>query len=394
MGILFIILYIYLAVGVLYLFVFAIAGKLVKSKVNLSNLHLNKIAVVIPAYKEDQIIIETVKQALLHDYPQDKYHVFVLADQLTNETKDKLKQLPITVIEVVYQKSTKAKALYTFFENIDQSLFDIVMVLDADNIMKSGCLQQVNNEFAKGSLVVQCHRIAKNKNSSLAILDAISEEIRINIFFSGQRAFGLSSELIGSGMAFSFSLLKTILQNKKIQDSAGEDKEMFLQLIKYGVSVSYLNEAYVLDEKVASLSVFKKQRKRWIESQLQIIKRFFDPEFKQVRNKFEFWYRLFQNLLLPRSFYLLLLPLFSVLVYLLEQLNLNILPASTFWLGMTIIFWLSLIISIPSSYLNARTVIALIHLPAVLMSMVSAAAKAKVGNNTFIPTEKVYDKFD
>jgi cellulose synthase/poly-beta-1,6-N-acetylglucosamine synthase-like glycosyltransferase len=394
MGILFIILYIYLAIGVLYLFVFAIAGKLLKSKVNLSNLHLNKIAVVIPAYKEDQIIIETVKQALLHDYPQDKYHVFVLADQLTNETIDELKQLSITVIEVVHQKSTKAKALFTFFENIDQSLFDIVMVLDADNIMKSGCLQQINNEFVKGSLVVQCHRIAKNKNSSLAILDAISEEIRINIFFSGQRAFGLSSELIGSGMAFSFSLLKTILQNKKIQDSAGEDKEMFLQLIKYGVSVTYLKEAYVLDEKVASLSVFKKQRKRWIESQLQIIKRFFDPEFKPVRNKFEFWYRLFQNLLLPRSFYLLLLPLFSVLVYLLEQLNLNVLPGSTFWLGMTIIYWLSLIISIPSSYLNARTVIALIHLPAVLMSMVSAAAKAKVGNNTFIPTEKVYDKFD
>jgi cellulose synthase/poly-beta-1,6-N-acetylglucosamine synthase-like glycosyltransferase len=394
MGILFIILYIYLAIGVLYLFVFAIAGKLLKSKVNLSNLHLNKIAVVIPAYKEDQIIIETVKQALLHDYPQDKYHVFVLADQLTNETIDELKQLPITVIEVVHQKSTKAKALFTFFENIDQSLFDIVMVLDADNIMKSGCLQQINNEFVKGSLVVQCHRIAKNKNSSLAILDAISEEIRINIFFSGQRAFGLSSELIGSGMAFSFSLLKTILQNKKIQDSAGEDKEMFLQLIKYGVSVTYLKEAYVLDEKVASLSVFKKQRKRWIESQLQIIKRFFDPEFKPVRNKFEFWYRLFQNLLLPRSFYLLLLPLFSVLVYLLEQLNLNVLPGSTFWLGMTIIYWLSLIISFPSSYLNARTAIALIHLPAVLMSMVSAAAKAKVGNNTFIPTEKVYDKFD
>jgi glucan phosphoethanolaminetransferase (alkaline phosphatase superfamily) len=131
-----------------------------------------------------------------------------------------------------------------------------------------------------------------------------------------------------------------------------------------------------------------------LEKPIPKLKFIFDPEFKPVRNKFEFWYRLFQNLLLPRSFYLLLLPLFSVLVYLLEQLNLNVLPGSTFWLGMTIIYWLSLIISIPSSYLNARTAIALIHLPAVLMSMVSAAAKAKVGNNTFIPTEKVYDKFD
>ena len=93
-------------------------------------------------------------------------------------------------------------------------------------------LNQVNNEFSKGSLVVQCHRMAKNRDTSLAILDAISEEIRINIFFSGQRAFGLSAELIGSGMAFDFGLLKSILQNKRIQDSPGEDKEIFLQLIK------------------------------------------------------------------------------------------------------------------------------------------------------------------
>jgi len=394
MNIIFILLFVYFSLGVVYLFVFALAGKTTSSRVNVEINGLKKIAVVIPAYKEDQIIIATAKKALSHDYPSDKFQVFILADQLNTNTIDTLKKMPISLVEVHHDKSSKAKSLHQFFENVESSLFDIVMVLDADNIMEPGCLNQVNTEFSKGSLVVQCHRMAKNRDTSLAILDAISEEIRINIFFSGQRAFGLSAELIGSGMAFDFGLLKSILQNKRIQDSPGEDKEIFLQLIKQGVTVEYLKGAHVLDEKISNLAVFKKQRKRWIESQLQIIKRFFDPEFKLMRNRFEFWYRLFQNLLLPRSFYLLFLPLFYGIVFILEKLNFHVIPSSDFWLGMTFIYWLSLVISIPTSYFNAKTLVAIAKLPAVLLSMVSAATQVKINNDTFVPTEKGYKKVD
>jgi len=394
MNIIFILFFIYLSTGVIYLFVFALAGKTTSSKVNIKINGLKNIAVVIPAYKEDQIIISTAEWAISHDYPADKFKVFIMADQLNATTIETLKKLPITVLEVCHDKSTKAKSLHHFFENVNASLFDIVMILDADNIMEPGCLSQVNNEFCRGSLVVQCHRMAKNKNSSLALLDAISEEIRINIFFSGQRAFGLSSELIGSGMAFDFGLLKNILQHKRIQESLGEDKEIFLQLIKQGVKVEYLKGVNVLDEKVASLEVFKKQRKRWIESQLKIIKRFFDPEFKSVRNRFDFWYRLFQNMLLPRSFYLLLLPLFCGIAFLLEKISFHVIPTFNFWLGLTFIYCLSLIISIPTSYFNAKTLAALVKLPAVLFSMISAAAQAKIDNDTFVPTQKGYKKFD
>ena len=394
MNIVFILLFVYISLGVVYFFVFALAGKTTSSKVNLEINELKNIAVVIPAYKEDQIIISTAEKAISHDYPSDKFQVFIMADQLITTTIDTLKKMPLSVLEVHHDKSTKAKSLHQFFENVDQSLFDIVMVLDADNIMEPGCRRQINNQFCKGCRVVQCHRMAKNRNTSLAILDAISEEIRINIFFSGQRAFGLSAELIGSAMAFEFGLLKTILQNKRIQESPGEDKEIFLQLIKQGVSIEYLKEAYVLDEKVSDLAVFKQQRKRWIESQMQIIKRFFDPEFKAVKNRFEFWYRLFQNLLLPRSFYLLLLPLFCCITYLLEKINFHVIPSFGLWLAITFIYWLSLIISIPASYFNAKTFVAIAKLPAVLFSMVSAATQAKINNDTFVPTQKGYKNVD
>ena len=56
---------------------------------------------------------------------------------------------------------------------------------------------------------MQGHRVAKNHNTNLATLDAVSEEINNNIFRSGHRAIGLSSALIGSGMAFDYELIKS-----------------------------------------------------------------------------------------------------------------------------------------------------------------------------------------
>jgi cellulose synthase/poly-beta-1,6-N-acetylglucosamine synthase-like glycosyltransferase len=392
MNILFILIFIYLLVGVVYLLVFALAGKISTNKTYPFSKEIRKIALVIPAYKEDKIIIDSVKLALTHDYPSEGYSIFVMADQLSEETLSALHQLPITVYQVFHQESTKAKSLNSFFEMTKSVNFDVVMVLDADNVMQPGCLIKINDAFFTGNKVVQCHRIAKNKQNALAILDAISEEIRINIFFAGQRAFGFSAELIGSGMAFDFVLLREILQNKNVQESLGEDKEMTLQLMKRGITVEYLPDALVLDEKVSDLQVFKRQRKRWIESQLQIIRSFFRDEFKEVRSKRVFWYRLFQNLLLPRSFYMILLPFMTILFFLLDLMGLKISSEWMFWLSLTVLYFLTLLVSIPISYFNINTLLAIGKLPRVLFSMVWAASSAKLNNKVFVATTKGLDK--
>ena len=392
MNIFFILVFIYLLIGVVYFLIFSLAGKIFPRAIFSDAMKFSRIALVIPAYKEDQIIVDTVNQALSHDYSKENYHVFVMADQLSFETLALLNQLPVTVHEVFHYKSTKSKSLLSFFGMTISENFDVVMVLDADNVMQFECLKKVNNAFIAGAKVVQCHRIAKNLNNALAILDAISEEIRINIFFAGQRALGLSAELMGSGMAFDFTLLKDILQNKHVQESPGEDKEMTLQLMKKGITVEYLADALVLDEKVSDLQVFKRQRKRWIESQLQIIRSFFRTEFKEVRSKGLFWYRLFQNLLLPRSFYMILLPFITLLSFLLEVFDLKISPEWMWWLSLTFLYFLSLLLSVPISYFNFNTLMAIVKLPRVLISMVWAASSAKMNNKVFVATTKGADK--
>ena len=392
MNIFLILIFVYLLIGVFYLFIFALAGKIFSPTAYPVSKEVKKIALVIPAYKEDKIIFDTVKKALDHDYPSEEYAIFVMADQLSTETLSALHQLPVTVHQVFHQQSTKAKSLNAFFVMKKSDMFDIVMVLDADNIMQPGCLKKVNDAFFAGKKVVQCHRTAKNKQNALAILDAISEEIRINIFFAGQRAFGLSAELIGSGTAFDFTLLNDILRNKHVQESPGEDKEMTLQLMKKGITVEYLSDALVMDEKVSDLEVFTRQRKRWIESQLQIVRSFFRSEFKEVRSKRVFWYRLFQNLLLPRSFYMILLPFIAVLSFLFEVFDLKISPEWMWWLSLTLLYFLSLLLSVPISYFNVNTLMAIGKLPRVFISMVWAASSAKLNNKVFVATTKGLDK--
>jgi cellulose synthase/poly-beta-1,6-N-acetylglucosamine synthase-like glycosyltransferase len=53
--------------------------------------------VFMPAYKEDEVILHTSKQALLQTYPSHRYDVYVIADSLQEETLNELKKLPLNL---------------------------------------------------------------------------------------------------------------------------------------------------------------------------------------------------------------------------------------------------------------------------------------------------------
>ena len=110
-NIFFLILFIYLAFGVVYLFVFSFAG-LFRKRLSFQPAPEKKsIAVIIPSYKEDNVILDTARRAAQHNYPENKVEVYVVADNLKVETIIRLRAIPVNVIEVKFEKSTKAKSL-------------------------------------------------------------------------------------------------------------------------------------------------------------------------------------------------------------------------------------------------------------------------------------------
>ena len=349
--------FLYFGVTTIYFLFFSIAGLFTVKQPVADNRHQNRFAVLIPGYKEDAVIIDVARQALNQDYPSELYDVIVIADSFSQDTLDELRKLPIQVIEVSFQNSSKAKALKEAVKRLPET-YEVVMILDADNIMEKDCLSKTSNTINLGFKSVQVHRTAKNQNTAFAVLDTISEEINNQIFRKGHWVVGLSSALIGSGMAFEYKLFRYYITNMDF--ILGEEKELEMRLIRDKIKIAYLNEAIVYDEKVQKANVFMVQRARWLATQAIFAKLYFLPGIKELftRGNVDFLDKVLQQFLPPRIFLLGFLVLFSALSFLL-----NPLIFSWAWLCLTITCIFTLMLSTPLRYYNMQTFKAVFLLP-------------------------------
>jgi hypothetical protein len=81
-------------------------------------------------------------------------------------------------------------------------VYDVALILDADNVLARDFITKINDSINAGYHVVQGHRVSKKHQRAFAMLDAMSEEINNNIYSKGHRAIGMSSRLTGSGWQF------------------------------------------------------------------------------------------------------------------------------------------------------------------------------------------------
>ena len=379
--------FIYLGFTTCYLFIFGLAGGFRYRPKLLTVTVRRRIAVLIPGYKEDNVIVETARESLKQTYPANLFDVFIIADSFRPETIKDLRSMNVQVIEVSFEKSSKAKALNNAMSLISPG-YEIAVVLDADNFMAPDFLERINEAFEQGHQVVQGHRVAKNINTRFAILDAISEEINNHIFRKGHRVLGLSSALIGSGMALKYGLYKEIMLEVTAH---GEDKELEVKLFMNGIKIEYLHHALVFDEKVQEVEIFAKQRKRWLSAQLVSFTNYFGIGLKQLffKGNIDLFDKLIQMILPPRVIHLGSI----TALLLIDALRLVIPPLDT-WLSIPLSAWMilwsltivALLISVPRKYYNMNTLLALKELPGAFITMFSLLFKLKGADKNFIHT--------
>lgn len=375
------ILYTYLAITTLYIFIFAVAGLLPYRKKVAKDKLQRKFAILIPGYKEDDIIVEVCRDALEQNYPKDKFDVVSIADSYNSETLAALRELPIKVIEVSFDKSTKAKALNKAMEVLGDE-YDVALILDADNLIADDFLIKINEVFQSGYKAVQGHRVAKNLDTGFAILDAISEEINNHIFRKGSRVLGVSSAIIGSGMAFEYGFFKDMM--KDVHAIGGFDKEIDLKMCSNGITIEYVHDAYCYDEKVQKADVFQNQRRRWLSAQFVYFKRFFIPGFIALITKgnIDYFNKAFQTFLFPR----ILLLGFSGIIFLISLFFFPH-PIAIAWIALFIIVFVSLLISIPGKFYSIKTLKALLLLPKGFFFMFLSLIRVKGANKQFLHTK-------
>ncbi len=374
-----ILLLIYLGLASIYIFVFAFASFFYKEKKWVENGEQRKFLVLIPAYKEDVVIINVAEDALNQDYPSELYDVYVIADQLKQETIEKIKSFSVNVVEVSFHISTKAKSINEGLKAAGEG-YDAVVILDADNVMDSNFLSRSNELMNGGAYAIQGHRIAKNMDTNFSILDAISEEINNTVFRKGHVALGLSSALIGSGMALEYKLYKKIMAQA---DTFAEDKELEFKLILNKQPIEYLDDVHIYDEKVSKPEVFVNQRSRWLAFQLIYAKRFFFDAFVElfVRGNFDFFDKVMQQMLPPR---IILLGLTFMIGFLSIIFNSGVLFYA--WIIQATICILGIMLAIPRQFYNQHTLKALFSLPYGFILMLRSLSRYENAKKSFEPT--------
>ncbi len=360
--------------------------------------HPSSFLILFPAYKEDTVIVHSVRQFLEQSYPKDLYEVVVISDHMQEKTNELLRQLAITLLTPQFEKSSKAKALqYTIKEINGQSSvdngqsstvngqwstvngqFDYVVILDADNVVLPDFLEQVNVSCQQGYRAIQCHRCAKNCDNDVAVLDGVSEEINNTIFRKAHNTIGLSSALIGSGMCFTFEWFK---QHVDLLNSAVEDRELESLLLQEKIFIKFEEDIHVFDEKVSNHENFERQRLRWLNGQLQTLL-IMMPNIPHAITTGNINYidKTIQQALIPRSILLVMIPLFSLIMLCLAPVW------SLKWWILFLVLCLSLYIAIPSQMRNSTVFGKLSSFPTLATKMLKNLLHLNKNNKEFLHT--------
>lgn len=272
----------YLAISGIYQLVLALAAQTKDTCNHEPTAHQNRFLMLVPAYKEDAVIVHSTKanMALRYQYPTDLFDYVVISDGLKNETNEALEQLGAKVVKVSFEKSTKVKALKAAIKS-EAKDYDGVVILDADNQVPVNFLYKANDYLNQGHVAIQGQRKGSHAETAAAHLDAFSEAANNAMLCQGANRLGFSSKLSGSGMVFTYDLFAEVLSG--LEAIGGFDKEMELALTAQGTFIKYAHDLVVTDEKVSSFSSYEKQRGRWLESQYNFLKKSFKPALASLK---------------------------------------------------------------------------------------------------------------
>jgi len=135
---------------------------------------INKIAVIIPAHNEEDVIYDTIRSLIeKQKYPRDMYDIYVIADNCTDKTIELAKKAGAIVIEhidndpkhhmVGYALSYGLKELLRYDES---KHYDYMIRLDADNHVNDEFFLLMNDAFNNGAKIARPYESALNMTQS------------------------------------------------------------------------------------------------------------------------------------------------------------------------------------------------------------------------------------
>ncbi len=293
-----------------------------------------RFAVLIPARNEENVIASLVENLFQQNYPREKYDVYVIPNNCTDNTEGVARQAGAKILRCFWPVRTKGDVLHQAFDQLKGS-YEAYVIFDADNLVHPDFLARMNDAVAEGAQIAKSRQIASNPYDSWVsgCYDIYFENF--NLLYNRPRAtLGLNAKLIGTGFMVTDALLQSF--GGWNTETLTEDMEFAAQCAEAGVRIHYVPEALNYDEQPTSFRASLRQRRRW-SAGVQSVANLYIPRLVAKRPK---WLRLdmAQNLAMIYVQLLAAVPAGYGLIGLTPASILKTLAVAliSFWLGMTV----------------------------------------------------------
>ena len=220
-----------------------------------------KVAVLVPAHNEELVLNSTLKD-LKCKLPKE-HELIVVADNCTDTTADIARQLGATVIERKDETNRgKGYALDYGLRYMEQEPPDVVIFIDADCFVRQGTLEKLTQLAVATKRPIQATYLM-SKPAQATPKDAVSAfafKVKNQVRLLGLKRFGLGCTLVGTGMAFPWSAIRSVnLANGDIV----EDMKLGLDLNIAGYPPIFCPWTVVTGCLPQQTQAAKTQRTRW-----------------------------------------------------------------------------------------------------------------------------------
>ena len=160
-------------------------------------------------------------------------------------------------------------------------------------------------------------------------------------------------------------------------------------MLKRGITIEYLEDARVYDEKVKKAEVFSNQRRRWLSAQFIYFRKDFFSSLKDLfsRGNLDYFDKTLQFIQPPRILLLGMVVIFGILFFLLNRIFEDLLVYNYTWTVIFLACILSFLFSVPLGMYNLKTLKALASLPKGMFLMLGSLLKIRGANKEFIHTK-------
>jgi len=257
-----------------------------------------RFAIVIPAHDEELLIGDILGSLSRVDYPLENLRVHVLADNCTDETAERARELGVIVFERDEpQKRGKGQAIAWLLERLDLDEIDAVAFFDADNLVDPEFFGAMNRELADGRRCLQGYYGISNPNeSAMTRLLSITYVMKNLLFNAGKSSLGLSVSLMGTGMVFRRDVIERYGWKSM---TIGEDLEQTLQLHESSEFIQFVPDALTLAQEASTLSQGYSQRQRWASGRRVLVGAARSAIVRGIRNASLWQMELGVELLMP-----------------------------------------------------------------------------------------------